>query len=147
MNILNHRLFLIFIAAMFCLQITSCKKDDTPKPGTHIIQGLWIGLYSVDGHPETTPEYFSFVIKPDGTIINDTKALNQQHLNIGTWTLAGDSSFSCTTTCVYGLPNNIGVVENHTAKFSKSAGTLSNGVWKNVPPLNGSGTFTLTKVE
>ena len=126
---------------------SGCQKDsDDQDPTPASIEGLWIGSYAVDGYPNAGLRYFSFIIKPDGTVINDTKAENQQHLSIGTWTLTGDS-FECTATCVYGLPINMGVTETHTATFDKANGTITNGVWKNVPPLTGSGTFTLTKVK
>ena len=127
--------------------LASCEKDSNDQdPTPASIEGLWIGSYAVDGYPGAGLRYFSFIIKPDGTVINDTKAENQQHLSIGSWTLTGDL-FECTATCVYGLPVNMGVTETHTATFDKANGTMTNGVWKNVPPLNGSGTFTLTKVE
>jgi len=122
-----------------------CQKDSDGKEGSSSpIEGLWVGLYTVDG--QLGQRYYSFVIKPDGTIINDTKVENQQHLNIGSWTLTGDS-FECTATCVYGLPERMGVTETHTATFDKANGTLINGIWKTVPPINGSGTFTLTKIK
>lgn len=122
-----------------------CQKDsDDRNRSSSSIEGLWVGLYTVDG--QLGQRYYSFVIKPDGTIINDTKVENQQQLNIGSWTLTGDS-FECTTTCVYGLPERVGVTETHTATFDKANGALINGAWKTVPPTNGSGTFTLTKVK
>ena len=122
-----------------------CQKDSDDRDGSSSsIEGLWVGLYTVDG--QVGQRYFSFVIKPDGTVINDKKAENQQYLSIGTWTLTRDL-FECTATCVYGLPINMGVTETHTAEFDKANGTLTNGIWKNVPPLDGSGTFTLTKVK
>jgi hypothetical protein len=135
-----------FAAAIAIFQIASCKKTDAQPPSTTSIEGLWIGTYTVDGKPDWGEQYFSFVIKPDGTVINDTEGESQQHLSIGTWALAGDK-FTCTTTCVYGLQSNMGITENHTAIFDKTKGTISNGVWKNVPPLNGSGTFNITKVK
>ena len=125
---------------------SGCEKDsDDPDTSSTSIEGLWIGSYAVDGQPGAGLRYYSLIIKPDGTVINDTKAENQQHLAPGTWTLTGDS-FTCTTTCVYGLPTNIAITQTHTATFDKANGTLTNGIWKNVP-LIGSGTFTLTKVK
>ena len=145
--LLNGKFTAILIGAIVLFQLSSCEKNDvTPLPTTHTIEGLWIGSYTVNGQPNLGNQYFSFSIKPDGTVVNDTKGENMQHLNIGNWTLTGDS-LSCTTTCVYGLSSNLGVVEKHTAKFDKIKGTLTNGIWKNVPPMNGSGTFSLTKVE
>ena len=126
---------------------SGCEKDsDDPDTSSNSIEGLWIGSYTADGFPNLGQQYYSLIIKPDGTVINDTEAENEQHLAPGTWTLTGDS-FTCTTTCVYGFPVNIGVTQTHTATFDKTNGTLTNGVWENVPPKVGSGTFTLTKVE
>ena len=127
--------------------LTGCKKED-PKPTTETtypIQGLWIGTYAVDGQPSLGEQYFSFIIKPDGTMINDTKFSNQQHLAPGTWTLSGNT-LSCTFTSVYGIPQNIGITETTTATWD-SKGKLTSGIWKNVAPLTGSGTFTLTRIN
>ena len=82
--------------------LTGCTKED-PKPSTETtypINGLWIGTYTVDGQPSLGEQYFSFIIKPDGTMINDTKFSNQQHLAPGTWTLSGNT-LSCTFISVY----------------------------------------------
>jgi len=87
--------FLLAFASL-TMGLASCEKDsnDTdPTPAS--IEGLWIGSYAVDGYPGAGLRYFSFIIKPDGTVINDTKAENQQHLSIGNWTLTGDL-FECT---------------------------------------------------
>ena|SRR5688572_4460568 len=139
------------VAALALISLTiiqsGCDKDsDDPDTSSTSIEGLWIGSYAVDGQPGAGLRYYSLIIKPDGTVINDTKAENQQHLAPGTWTLTGDS-FTCTTTCVYGLPINIEVTQTHTATFDKTNGTLTNGTWVTAPPKVGSGTFTLTKVE
>ena len=137
---------LAFAKCFFMIAILfSCSKDPV-KQDTTSIEGLWIGYYTVDGNPGMGSQYFSFAIKPDGTLINDTQGDGQQHLNIGAWSLNGDA-FSASATCVYGLPSNIGIVETHTATFNKANGTFSNGVWKNTPPLTGSGTFTIMKVK
>ena len=103
--------------------------------------------YSVDGQPSAGQQYYSLIIKPDGTVINDTKGLNQQHLSVGSWTLTGNS-FTCTTTCVYGPPIDIDAVQTHTATFDKTNGTITNGIWTDVVSASIlSGTFTLTKVK
>ena len=133
-----------FAASILLFQMTSCKKSNAQTPQTYSIQGLWIGTYTVDGQPGLGQQYFSFIIKPDGTIINDTKGANQQYLSLGTWSLTGDT-LSSSFTCVYG-PNNIGVTETSKAYFDKT-GKLTSGVWKNIPPLNGSGTFTLSRIN
>ena len=132
------------LISLILIQPGCHKNSDDQDSSSSSIEGLWVGLYTVNG--QLGQRYYSFVIKPDGTVINDTKAENQQHLNIGSWSLTGDT-FECTATCVYGLPERVGVTETYTATFDKANGTLINGTWKTVPPINGSGTFTLTKVK
>jgi len=121
-------------------------KTDTAFVCTPSINGLWIGTYTVDGNAGYGQQYFSLIIKPDGTMINDTKWGGQQNIGIGTWTLVGDS-LTCTMTGLYGQSSNIGVQEKQTAIFNKTTGQLSGGVWVNLPPNTGSGTFVLTKVN
>lgn len=135
----------IIVLCVFLFQITGCKKDDPQTPSAFPIEGLWIGTYAVDGQPALGQQYFSFVIKPDGTMINDTKSGGQQNLAVGTWTLNGNV-LSCTFTNVYGQSQHIGLTETSTATWDK-AGKLVSGIWKNVPPLVGSGTFTLARVN
>ena len=141
----------LIAAALSLISVTlfqpGCQKDSGDgDTSSSSVEGLWVGLYTVDGQPNLGQRSCSLVIKPDGTVINDTKLENQQHLKIGSWTLAGES-FDFTTTCVYGLQINRGVTQTHTATFDKANGTLTNGIWKNVLPALGSGTFTLTKVK
>ena len=112
---------------------------------TYPIQGLWIGKYSVTGEQHFGSQYFSFIIKPDGTMINDTRGAGQQHIAVGTWALKG-KTFICSFTCIYGSSSNIGITETATAKWDKT-GKLTNGVWKNVAPLTGSGRFELKRVN
>lgn len=108
------------------------------------IEGLWIGTYSVNGSPGSGNQYFSMIIKPDGTIIVDSQGANVQHLAVGTWSLNG-TTLTSSFTCVYGLPGNIGIEETVTATWD-SAGSIT-GTWSNVPPLTGSGNITLTRVN
>jgi hypothetical protein len=139
-----------FLLAFMSLTIglASCEKDDDdPDPTPATIEGLWIGTYSVTQIPSAGLQYYSLIIKPDGTLIADTEGLDEQHFNVGTWTLTGNT-FSATTTCVYGLPSSIGTVQTHTATFDKTTGTFTNGVWADVDaPPNISGAFTVTKVK
>ena len=99
----------------------------------------------MDGHAQLGEQYFSFIIKPDGTMINDTKGGNQQHLAPGTWNLNGNI-LSCTFTCVYGSPSNIGITETSTAMWDNKD-KLATGIWKNVGMPAGSGKFSLKKVN
>jgi hypothetical protein len=135
-----------FAVASLVFQISSCKKADAQATTTYPIQGLWTGTYAVDGQPGFGLQYFSFILKPDGTMINDTKWSGQQHLAPGTWTLNGNT-LSCTFTCVYGLSSNIGITQTSTATWDNT-GKLTSGIWQNVPTFSGgSGTFTLTRVN
>ena len=138
------RSFLKILAAttFMVIMFSGCTKDNDPQTNA-TIEGLWIGTYTVDGYPNLGQQYFSFIIKPDGTMINDTKAENKQHIALGTWTLTGNA-FSSSFKCIYGLPVNIGITETSTATLDK-AGKLT-GTWSNIAPLTGGGTITLTKV-
>ena len=134
-----------FAVASLVFQISSCKKATAQTTPTHYpIEGLWTGTYSVDGSPGLGDQYFSFIIKPDGTMINDTKYTGEQNLAIGTWTLTGHT-LTCNFTNIYGQPAHLGVVETSTATWDETA-RLTSGVWQNVPP-SGSGTFTLNRVN
>ena len=134
----------IFALSTMLFQLSSCKKAEAQTNAVVTIEGLWIGTYTVDGQPSLGSQYFSFIVKPDGTIINDTKGANKQHLSVGTWNLDG-TSFTSSFTCVFGTTANVGVSETSTASFDNT-GKLT-GTWKNVAPITGSGTFSLTKVK
>jgi len=142
--ILSSVVLLTFALALLIFEMSSCKKAVAQTTPASSILGLWTGTYKVDGNSGAGEQYFSFIIKPDGTMINDTKGEGQQHLSPGTWSLKGDT-LSCTFTCVYGLPSNIGITETSTCIWDKT-GKLTMGTWKNVP-ASGSGTFTLAKVN
>lgn len=141
----NSFVLLIFALSSFVFQITSCKKATAQTTSlSYPIQGLWIGTYTVDGQSSVGEQYFSFIIKPDGTIIADTKWGTQQHLAIGTWTLTG-STFNCSFTCVYGSQSNIGVTETSSASWDKAGKLVGN--WKNTPPNSGTGNITLNRIN
>jgi hypothetical protein len=143
--LLGSAVLMAFSLSVTIFQITSCKKATAQTNPVFAIQGLWIGTYTVDGQASLGQQYFSFIIKPDGTMIAETKGSDKQHLAPGTWTLSA-TKLTCTFTCVYGLPSNIGVTETTTANWDNT-GKLTSGIWKNVAPLTGSGTFTLTRVN
>ena len=134
---------IIAICLFSFVLISSCTKDNV---GSNFpIQGLWIGTYTINEGKSLGEQYFSFIIKPDGTMINETKYTGKQHLSPGTWTLNGNTLL-CTFTCVYGLPQHVGITETSTATWDSKKSTLT-GTWKNVPPLSGSGNFTLSRVN
>ncbi|ANH80764.1 hypothetical protein A8C56_07020 [Niabella ginsenosidivorans] len=132
-------------------QTVSCRKAaaqldgaSTKARGIYQVNGLWIGTYSVNGQPGWGNQYYSLVVKPDGTLIVDSKLGTQQHLSTGTWSL-NDTTFNASFTCVYGADENVGITETITATWN-SSGTLV-GTWSNIPPLTGSGNITLERVN
>ena len=135
----------VLFGAFVMLSQVSCEKDDDqdPNPQSYPIEGLWIGTYTVNGQPGLGNQYYSFVIKPDGTLIQDGKTQNQQAICIGTWNLNG-TVFSANFTSIWGV-SGVGVVQNVTANWDNT-GKLTNGVWSNPPP-GGSGTFTMNRVN
>lgn len=135
-----------FILAGLLFQISGCTKADTPVTTVvnYPIEGLWIGTYTVTGQDNLGTQYFSFIIKPDGSIIADTKGDKQQHLAIGNWTLNG-TILSTTFTCVYGIQSNIGVTESATATWDKTGKLV--GTWKNTPPNSGTGIINLARIN
>jgi hypothetical protein len=144
---LNKFLRITLTGILFSLTFLSCEKDPAPAPiPTYLIQGLWIGSYSVDGQPGLGQQYYSFVIKPDGTMIGDSKSSNptQQHITLGTWNLSG-STLSCSITCIYGLSVNIGLTQTCTSTWDNT-GKLT-GTWRNTSGPAASGTFTMTRVN
>jgi hypothetical protein len=135
---------------MACTIQLSCKKDNTSQATATAfpIQGLWVGTYSVDGDPGAGQQYFSFIVKPDGTLVCDTKGNGntKQYIGIGTWTLAGNT-LSTTVINIYG--NNgvaIGINQTSTSTWDNT-GKLTNGIWKNPSPSSGQGTFTLNRIN
>jgi hypothetical protein len=143
----STRLIAIAIAGTLFLGTLGCEKELEPDPVKEkSILGLWVGTYEVDNMKEAGKQYYSLIIKPDGTVIIDTKGDSKQHLGVGNWIMKGDT-LVCTTSIVYGLSSNMSVVQTHSAIFDKWAGKLMNGVWKDEPPLNLTGTFVVTKVE
>lgn len=143
--LLSSLVLAAFAFTSILFQMTSCKKAEaqTTTPGNFPIEGLWVGTYTVDGQPGLGNQFFSFSIKPDGTMVNDTKGAGQQHLAPGTWSLTG-TTLTCTFTCVYGTPANVGVTEATTLTWDKT-GKLT-GTWRNVP-ASGTGTITLTRIN
>lgn len=136
---------IVFSFAIILFQI-SCKKGalaDTKTPPT--IKGLWAGSYTVDDQAGWGEQYFSLIIKPDGTMITDSKGAGQQHLAPGTWTLKNDT-LKCDFTCVYGISSNVGIEEKTVAVVDKATGKLV-GKWKNAASPVDSGKFILTKVN
>lgn len=131
------------LALALSLGFLACEKEHEPKPEkTYPIAGLWIGTYTVHD-PSIGEQYFSFVIKPDGGLIVDSKGDDQQHLAIGTWSVTG-TTFTAEYTYVYGIASNVSVTQTATAEWD-ATGKLT-GTWMNVSPED-SGTFKMERVN
>lgn len=142
--------FLLLTSTLFNFSCT--QDDDVPTP-TYPIQGLWIGTYSYN--PGTsgvqTPQYLSFIIKPNGALIVETTDAGNNYMATGTWTMVGT-----TLECKYIYTNSaLGVQlrQMATATFSNS-GSLTNGTWTNtnstwqpVSDPNQKGTFSMQRVN
>jgi len=131
------------LSGIFLLGLLSCSKDNDPATQSKI-EGLWIGTYTVDQTPSAGQQYASYSIKPDGTMISDSKNIGVQNICIGTWTLTG-TTFSSSYHVIYGDSQNIGITQTITATLDNT-GKLS-GTWVNNDSGNYSGTFTMTRVN
>jgi hypothetical protein len=142
----------ISIAVFALFVFNSCTKDNvnpSPTPATVTtnfpIEGLWIGIYTQNGQPALGERYFSLAIRPGGTMVSDGKVgTTDSNLSTGTWTLTGDT-LRCSFTCVYGLPNNVGVSQAYKAVWDQT-GKLT-GNWNNFLSPSSSGVITLKRVN
>ncbi len=132
-----------YTAMLFILFIFSCKKDKVITP-TYPVSGLWIGTYTSDQQPAAGAQYFSFVIKPDGTIIFDAKASTNQYIALGTWNLTG-TAFTSAYTNIWSTLGPTGVSQTAKATFDNT-GKLTGGTWSNAGG-GATGTFTLNRVN
>jgi hypothetical protein len=131
-------------ALLLCLILTSvsvsgCKKEIFDHHGS--IHGLWIGTYLVNNlnQPE---QYFSYIIKPDGTILVESKSPGKSYLAKGTWKLEG-KNFSAEYTYLVCPEDAVGVSQTATATYDPK-GKLKNGTWED---QYNTGTFKMEEVE
>ena len=138
------------IAASFLLACTliftlpSC--DQEVDPVTYGVEGLWIGSYKYDPRVcfNQNPQYFSFVIKPGGELLVESKEGASRYFAVGTWTLSGT-----TLQCNYTYPASPGggtLAQTATATFNTN-GTLTAGVWFNTATPATRGTFTMNRIN
>ena len=132
----------IFVLILSCTKETTTIPTPCPTP-TYPIQGLWIGTYSVDQLPSQAPQYFSYVIKPDGTIICESVGASQKYYSAGTWTITGTAFTSTYTSFSY--PSGQGPATQTASATYDNSGKLTTGIWRNSPIS--SGTFTMTRVN
>ncbi|MDI9366612.1 MAG: hypothetical protein QM541_16770 [Flavobacterium sp.] len=135
----------VSLTILLLFQISSCSKETPTPTTTYSIQGLWSGTHQ---NTTTPAAQLNMSIKADGTVTYENILLGTQQFCSGTWTLTG-TTFTCYTTCIYGLSSSVGVKQTFTATFNNAAGTLSSGQWVNTFPASAanSGTFSLTKVN
>ena len=125
-------------------QVSTCKKDSIDK--TYPIEGLWIGTYKYD--PVTSPnkeaQYFSFIIKPGGSLLVESHDDDADYFAKGNWTLTDNTiQFNYVyTSSVFGVP----LSQSASATFKKS-GKLESGKWNNVSNVNEKGTFSMERVD
>jgi hypothetical protein len=122
---MRSRLFaFLFVSALVGF---SCTKEE-PDTKPHNLPGLWIGTATTDQFPDQGNLYYSFIIKPDGTLLTEGKVFNgNTYYSRGSWTLDAD-----TLRCTYTTINFPHVTVTQSAKFfyDKPAGTLTSGTWR-----------------
>jgi hypothetical protein len=122
------RTYLVAFTFLFAINGFSCTKEKTDTTKVHNLPGLWIGTATTDQFPQQAPLYYSFIIKPDGTLLTEGKVSNgNTYYSRGTWTLNRD-----TLRCTYTTINFPNVTVTQSAKFvyNSSAGTLQSGTWR-----------------
>ena len=133
----------LILSGILLLGLLSCSKDNDPATQSEI-EGLWIGTYTVDQTPGAGQQYASYAIKPDGTMISDSKNIGVQNICIGTWTLNG-TAFASSYQVIYGDSQNIDITQTVTGTLDNT-GKLS-GTWQNNDTGHYTGTFTMTRVN
>ena len=131
--------------AITLFQLVSCNKAKAEMPCIGTLNGLWIVTQTDDQHPEYGSTYFSIIIKPDSSMIADTKGPSQ-HLSIGNWTLSSNNLLNCNTTVVYGLQVNLGHQQILSCQYNKASNTISAGTWITYPGGSSTGKFTAKKI-
>jgi hypothetical protein len=139
--------FLFFSLVAFSFCVVSCSKDNTqpaPAAPTNPIVGLWVGTLTAVNEPQAGALYYSFDIRTDSTILTYSEGADgNTYFSTGKWNLIGNA-FSATITSTSAA--NKGTVQNLTATYNKSDGSLSSGIWQNALG-NASGTFSLNRIN
>jgi hypothetical protein len=140
---MNLKLIAVFFLSALS-QVSTCKKQNVDC--SNAVEGLWIGTYTYD--PVTSPnrkaQYFSFIIKPDGALLVESKDNGVDYFAKGNWTIEGNNlRFNYVyTNSVFSVP----LSQTANATFVKT-GTLESGRWSNVSNKNEKGTFTMKRVN
>ena len=140
------RLPFTLLIACLMLSFASCKKD---KPIKYPIEGLWIGTYTVDRYPDQKPLFYSFSVKPGGTILTESKGSDGiSYYSEGTWALTGNKfSFNITTITFKPLP----IKQSGMLTFEDS-GKMTDGTWQDtdnpyIKPGNSGKFSTMNRVN
>lgn len=140
-------LFILALTMSVILFNSGCKKSSvspTHPDSVYKVQGLWGG--TATNSTTITIPYF-LTVKPDGTCsFEGISAGNEEDFGVGTWALSG-TAFTASLTTLYGVPGNIGIMQNVTGTFNSKAGTLTSLTWQDLPGATDHGTFTLTKTQ
>ncbi|MGZ8544381.1 MAG: hypothetical protein ACXWV0_03750 [Flavisolibacter sp.] len=137
----------LLMFSVLLVTFQSCVKDDDTTPATYPIEGLWIGTYNFDASvpgATSSPQYFSFIIKPGGELIVESTANGVDYLATGNWTLNG-TMLQCNYTyssSAFGTS----LAQTATATYENS-GKLVSGQWFNNNSPNTKGTFTMNRIN
>ena len=140
---MNLKLITVFFLSALS-QVSTCKKENVDK--SYPIEGLWIGTYKYDARTSSNrqAQYFSFIIKPGGSLLVESHDDEVDYFAKGSWTLTDNTiHFNYVyTSSVFGIP----LSQSASATFKKS-GKLESGKWNNVSNANEKGTFTMERVD
>ena len=110
------------------------------------ITGYWAGLYTIDGAESYGEFYYGWDIFADHTLIQRGGGSNGDSGTAkGTWTLSADSTL--TADIVPTDPSQGSYGQHISAKYSPSAGTLSQGKYTYTSGKTETGSFSLQRVE
>jgi len=117
--------FTLMFGGVATVQFSGCAKTIAQGKCPTSIHGLWEGTYLYQDQP---PLYFSFTIYPDGTISYKSKGIGNNTFNAyGTWQLRGNE-FKYKVQVVDAPYVTVQPVQEGSALYDASTGTLTEGV-------------------
>jgi hypothetical protein len=124
--------------------VVSIIRDTIVSIPPNAIVGLWIGSQIAGDGSTTTPLYYSFEIKSDGTLlVQGSGADGNTYYSIGTWTLNGTAFTALITVSNF---SQAGVKQNIAAVYDKTVGKLKSGTIQTIG-VGYTGTFILDRVN
>jgi hypothetical protein len=128
---------LLLAAVLFTAFLSSCKKEECPKP-TYPIEGLWVGKYGSGTNAPASG--FSMVVEANGKVtVADGDNITSSSKAAGTWTLTGNV-FKATYT--YSSPG--GSTFTIQANFTNT-GKLESGTYGSGANATGGGTWFMDR--